>query len=165
MQHDEQLLDLIRHDIRHANEAHGSARWMVWAAPDGSIESRAVGPCHPTPAQIDWAIGLGRRLNRDASDGGQWLIVWCDLAGDLNLPSRLVMAWIDPDGDIPFLVDTDDTLVDMAVSGIDHFVGQAVSALRQYRDHIAAIEVAPGQMKRRRLGEPVADPRIPQPTI
>jgi hypothetical protein len=163
---DDALIETIRQDIRTANR-RAQARWMVWASPTGEAEMCTIGQCSPTWEQMVWATDLGRMLNREAGMGGQWLLVWTDVEGGAplaipNLPTRLVMAWVDKDGDVPFTVDAVDPLSTMAKSGVAHFVAQCVEAHKMYLEQLKSVEISPTQMVNLRKGQPVADPTVVQ---
>jgi len=140
------------------SQALGSARWMVWAPDRNEPERRSFGHCAPSLAQMDFAIALGRALNLRANEGGSWLVAWTD-PDARGVPTRLAMGWVDPDGDMPFTLDTEEGVAVLAQAGPEALVAQAHQAGREDREHIAQCEIAPRQMIRQRRGERMRDPR------
>jgi hypothetical protein len=131
---------------------------MVWAPDRKEPERLAIGHCVPSLEQMDFAIGLGRALNLRVNEGGAWLVAWTD-PDARGVPTRLAMGWVDRDGDMPFTLDSEESLAQLARAGIDAMVAQAHEAWREYRAHLADCEISTRQMIRQRKGEPMTDPR------
>jgi len=140
--------------VRHEH-ALGRDRWMVWAPDAKEPERVTIGRCLPSIEQMDFAIRLGRALNKHANEGGTWLVSWSEPLG--LRPTRLAWAWIDRDGDISFTVDTEEGMAVLGRAGVDHYARQGHDAWREYHEHIKATEISPKQMIRRRQGERAKD--------
>lgn len=146
-----------RERLGQRRHALGSDRWMVWAPDKTEPERQTIGQCLPTIQQMDFAIRLGRALNRHVNEGGTWLVAWTNPQPD-GVPTRLAMGWIDRDGDMPFTIDTEESMQVLILAGIEPYVAQAHQALTEYREHIKSVEIAPTQMIRQRKGEGPRDP-------
>ena len=131
---------------------------MVWAPDCNEPERLTIGHCVPTLEQMDFAIRLGRALNRRANEGGAWLVAWTD-PDEHGVPMRLAMGWVDADGDMPFTLDSEDGIALLERAGTDALVAQAHAAWREYRAHLEDCEVSGRQMIRQRKGEAMRDPR------
>lgn len=134
-------------------------RWMVWAPDKNEPECVSIGHCCPTIQQMDFAVRLGRLLNKWANEGGTWLVAWTE-PGLSGVPTRLAFGWIDKDRDMPFTVDTEEAMQVLTTAGIDHYAKQGHDAWVAYQEHIKQLDLAPNQMKKLAMGEPVADPSV-----
>lgn len=137
--------------------ALGAARWMVLALDATDPERVMVGHCVPTVQQMEFAISLGRALNKRVNEGGAWVVSWSAPHAD-GVPARLAYAWVDRDGDMPFTVDTEEAMQVLQTAGTEPYVRQGHAAWAEYHEHIKASEISPSQMIKQRAGQAVRDP-------
>jgi hypothetical protein len=95
---------------RDRDAAGSSNRWMVWAPDKNDPETLPGRALPPTLQQMDFAIALCRALNKRVNEGGSWLVAWTDPNRNEGMPKRLAMGWVDRDGDMPFTVDTEESI-------------------------------------------------------
>lgn len=110
-----------------------------------------------------YAVELCQALNRHIAHGGKWIVCWCEFDLSIGMPRHLAMLWMDADGDIPFVVDSDEDLATQ-IYGLDDYVEQCAQAYAQWREMLRDVGVASGQTIAAARGEASADPRA-QPDI
>lgn len=99
----------------------------------------------------DLTLDLMRRaavaLNLEAAEDGHWVVALVPDAAEL------VALWRDHDGDAHVVVEYDHKIVRLHAWTNEQLAGQGAAALNLYRLQAAKVDVAPGQMIRRALGE------------
>jgi len=121
------------------------------------IGSKGAGSFVPEAHRL-YAIELCTKLNREIALGGKWLVCWCEFDLKLGMPSHLSMLWMDRDGDVPFIVDSDERLA-AQVHGLDDYIQQCAEAHAAWREMIREVGVTEGQQIAAGLGQQSADPR------
>lgn len=156
----------------------GPAFWFVTAATNGKhIEgdtNRAGHAIFPIVAQKQWARDLLTRLNRHVDFDGSWIVAWSDPvmvvppagydlsgAGRMRpIPARCSWLHKDADGDVNFVVDTEDSLTDILRSDLDERVQHAAIAHQEYRSLLKDVGIDKRNMRKAALGQAPTDPRI-----
>ena len=97
----------------------------------------------PHPAQCSMAAFVSDKLNRNEHHDGLWVVGWThpptvnDLikSGDGNeCWGRLIMLWLDEDGDPQFTVESDNDFTEMIEAGDQYYVGLAAEAWTKWDD-------------------------------
>jgi hypothetical protein len=159
------LLWQIEREIA-ANQS-GSAAFHVTVcrADNETVAQKIVGSIAPGPLRVTWARYACRLLNRNAREGGTWIVVWCEPRGLLaREPTRVLFLHKDRDGDIPVGFDCVEPFETMVAWGPTWFIDRGLDALKAHREHLRDVGVRPDQMIREALGEQSADPRAGGPS-
>lgn len=107
----------------------------------------------PSVEQFSFAMSLCTELNKEMHHNGAWLVAWTHpphAAEALRVnPAlewrRLVMLFLDKDGDPQFTIDSVRPWPDIAVSGVHHFVDQAEQGIQMWREQMDALELKENQ--------------------
>lgn len=116
----------------------GDGRWVARGSQDW---------IKPQPATLDLMQRAATALNVQAAEGGHWVVAILPQAREL------VAMWRDADGDVHVVVEYDHKIPQLHGWSNAELAGQAAAALNAYRLQAAKVDVAPGQMIRRALGE------------
>lgn len=116
-----------------------------------------------------FAYNLCSVLQKHEHHDGHWLVGWADwrdppleVAGPVaHFPigdySRLLMCFIDADGDMQFMVDSIDPWQKMAAA-IDDYVEQCSVAWNEWREHLKVSEIRPEDTIKAAQGQAPTDP-------
>lgn len=113
---------------------------------------------NPLPPEMRvFAIELCVRLNTELHLDGAWAVGWTDFAASDGFPKRLLMAYIDKDGDLIFVVDAEDPFLIM-VAYVDDYIEQCAQAYTHTQGHLADVGVNQNQRIKAALGQESKDP-------
>lgn len=129
-----------------ADEGYG---WAVAQKTNGDIKTACNAPPGNRPHifQQDFAYSLLKKLNSQIPNGGSWTVSWCDGW------RKLVILWLDKDGDIQFPVEDEELISDILNAGPDHFVGQCAEAWQLWKGCMDVLELKPEETYKRAQGE------------
>jgi hypothetical protein len=102
------------------------------------------------------AIELSNLLNREIAFGGKWIVSWSEFDLATGMPRHLAMLWMDPDGDVPFVVDSDEDQATQ-IYGMHEYVHQCAEAYATWREMMKDVDVKPHQTIAAGLGQRSAD--------
>lgn len=117
----------------------GDGRWI--ARPAAGSPGREV----PAPT-LHLLQRMAAVLNVQVAHDGHWVLA-------VTPAHEAVALWRDADGDIHVALEFDQKVQRLHSWTDDQIAGQAAAALNLYRAQAAKVDVAPGQMIRRALGE------------
>ena len=142
-----------------AEAAHIAGAWWVcfWQGGAREPESRQKGTIRPTIEQILYAKKVCRKLNTELHLGGMWLTAWAEPAPADHVPQRFVILWKDPDGDVPFTVDSDDPYFKLIGIPLEEWLADAEQAWQAFREINKKMDIRPQDQIKAALGEPSAD--------
>ena len=149
-----------------AKAAHIEGAWWVcfWQGGRREPECRRKGMIVPTVEQILYAKNLCRKLNRELHLGGMWLTAWAEPEPATRVPQRFVLLWKDPDGDVPFTLDNEETYLQQLRIPLEEWVSDAEEAWLAFRDLNKKMDIRPQDQIKAALGEPSADSSASIPT-
>lgn len=130
--------------------------WVCAISAAGLVESKGTAPDLAIEMRI-FATELCERLNRDLHLDGSWVVGWTDFSPSDGFPKRLIMAYLDRDGDLIFLVDAEDPFLIMLAS-VDEYMNQCQAAYDHAHAHVADVGVTETQRIKAALGEESQDP-------
>lgn len=134
--------------------------WAVVPADHGLVtfrESPGGGAFVPETHRI-YAIELSGILNREVAHDGKWIVCWSEFDLTEGWPRHLAMLWIDRDGDMNFVVDSDEDHATQ-VYGMLEYVHQCEQAYQEWRAFIGDVGVKESQKIANALGQPSANER------
>jgi hypothetical protein len=100
----------------------------------------------PHNAQQQFALMLQAVVQFEAGHDGLWLVGWTHppttaeavrVDGD-NAWGRLVMLWLDSDGDPKFVAESDLPFADMVEHGVEYYCGMAEQSYAQFNEMVGA---------------------------
>lgn len=101
----------------------------------------SLGEPAPHPIQVQFAKNLQDVLMREANFDGLWIVGWTHpptkyavLTEMDNAWQRLVLIWLDADGDPQYTIDYDKPVIQIISDGIDLHAQKAVDAHDQWRE-------------------------------
>lgn len=142
----------LTHRLR--TESEQEAAWVVLQRGNGGYVYRSSQGFTPMVFQMIFAKELVSQLNRHVGEGGAWVVGWTH-GGD-----RLMMIWLDGDGDARFVVENDeDTPQRIVATGIDRWCQDAAEAHARWREMQRALDVQPDQQYKAAMGEPAPSTR------
>jgi len=154
------LLDLVGQVL---TETNGKTAWVLVRRSNGVKQAKTLlGMWKPEIAQAEFAYGLIERLNRQVAHDGVWAVAWCDL-DEFMVPQRLMMLWKDGDGDVCFMLDTEDDVATLFRAGVDYYVNDATNAFAHYKQLMKAVGVRPDQTRKAAQGQMSVDPSAKAP--
>lgn len=109
----------------------------------GSIELKnykaGIQDCDPHEMQQQFAISLQRSLMENANFDGLWIVGFTHppstyevLTDTGNCWNRLIMIWLDEDGDPQFTVESDRDFANMLEDSPEYWIERAVEAYQAY---------------------------------
>jgi hypothetical protein len=128
--------------------------WAVVPYKNGLVsfrESPGGGAFVPETHRI-YAIELSNVLNREIAFGGKWIVCWSEFDLKEGWPRHLAMLWMDKDGDVPFVVDSDEDHATQ-VYGMIEYVHQCAEAYATWRDMMKDVGVGEHQKIAAGLGQ------------
>jgi hypothetical protein len=111
-----------------------------------------------SPQRKGYATDLCTKLNREIAFDGKWIVAFCELDLAIGLFRHLAMLFADQDGDVQFVVDSDESF-ETQVRGVDAYVQQCAEAHAAWREMIRDVDVSPQQRIMAAQGEGSADLR------
>ena len=128
--------------------------WVCTFTAGNLVQSK--GTALPTEMRV-FAVNLCERLNAEIHLDGTWSVGWTDFSVEDGFPKRLLMGYLDKDGDLIFLVDAEDPFMIM-IACVDSYIDQCAQAYRQAYEHAADVGVKPDQRIKAALGQESKDP-------
>ena len=96
----------------------------------------------PDALRAEFAHDMVQVLNKALHHDGVWAVCYCNLHAPTLLEgnglliepyyTRLVILWMDADGDVRFPIESDSDIVDILVEGMDAWVSDCESAWQQW---------------------------------
>lgn len=135
---------------------------------DGRTTEVSRGLCRPMEVQRIAAMELCVFLNRELAHDGRWSVGWTGNRNDItpgglmvfNIPSVMVLVWLDRDDDVQFQVSIDERLDVFLACGPEHWCEQAEQAWAEWRCHIGDVGVKPEQTIKAAQGQREKDPTV-----
>lgn len=128
-------------------EAGEGDGWACGVRENGDIKIVCNAQTRPHVFQQDFAFELVRKLNKQISNGGTWTVGWCDGWG------KLIILWLDQDGDVQFTVEDDEPVNVILEAGADHFLSQCFDAYGKWRWSMSILDLQDGETYKRAQGE------------
>lgn len=136
-----------------SNEQHVIQSNYVRSLPRMQIVGDLTIDLDPSVEQFQFAMSLSYALNKEIAYDGSWLVAWTHpphVAEALRVNPRLewrrlVMIFLDKDGDPQFTVDSVRIWPDVAASGILHFVDQCQQAIEQWKMQLKVLDLKADQ--------------------
>jgi hypothetical protein len=158
------LLWQIEREIAANQSRDGAFHVTVCRADNETIATKIAGSIAPGSVRVTWARFACRTLNRQAREGGTWIVVWCEPRDAITRePTRVLFLWKDRDGDVPTGFDCVQPFEMMVAWGPTWFVDQAHRALQAYREHLRESGIRTQHMIREALGEHSSNPKAAGP--
>lgn len=160
------LLFQIEREIA-ANQARNlSFHITVCRSDNETIAQKIVGHIVPGGARVMWARMLCRMLNRDAREGGAWVVVWAEPNNWIGRePTRVIFLWKDGDGDVPVTFDSVQPFGALVDMGPLWLIECATRAIAAYREHLRESGIRPQDTIKEALGQQSANPRAGGPDL
>ena len=137
----------------------------VCRADNETVAQKIVGAIAPGPLRVTWARYACRLLNRQAREGGAWVVAWCEPRdAAAREPTRVLFLWKDRDGDVPVTFDCVKPFDATVAMGPTWFVEAGTRAIRAFREHLHEADIRPQDMIREAMGQQSANPRAGGPT-
>lgn len=128
-------------------EADEREAWMAVMRSNGEIRIKCNSPAHPHMSQSLFAIEMLRDLNKRIANSGAWTVGWC------HGYTRMILIWMDGDGDPQFTVEVDDRIADIIKAGVDHFTAQCYEAWAKWCWSQDILDLKPEQTFKKAQGE------------
>lgn len=152
--------DIVMTDLSRQLAAAGMSDnpCVIWVRPNGEIKTAYEGfrpQRRVDDDRIAFAAKMVQRVNQEAWMDGIWVGVWANwqlqpnFAGGLlvPVPTEFMLMFKDADGDEQITISCDESWVTMQVFSDDKMIEDALEAMRQYRQTLAAAGVKRDNMR------------------